>query len=485
MLFSRKKSALVSQRDIYFYNTATRSKERFVPLKPGKPVTIYSCGPTVYDHIHIGNLRAYLLPDTIKRVLHFNGFDTKHTINFTDFGHLSDDGDEGEDKIMNGMKKAGLQPTLDNMYEFVVPFIESFKEDNQHFGNLPADFYARASDYVKAQRGLIETIELKGYAYETSDGVYFDVDKFPTYGALTGIDVNKIKAGARVETKSEKRHPADFALWKKSPLGWKSRWGFGFPGWHIECTAMAFATLGKQLDIHTGGEDLAHTHHNGEIAQAESVTKKPYVHYWLHNNFVTMRDHKMAKSTGNTMRLRDLKDLGYPPESYRYWLLQTHYRTTVNFTLGALDAAKTALTRLKKHVYIELGDQPFASTDDAYVARFHEAINDDLDFPRAIALLWELVKDESVKPDVKLATIRLFDSVLHIGLSRSTATGRTQLGEVKAGELPETVQALIAARDAARNAKDYATSDRLRDALIKEGYEVLDSADGTKVRKNS
>lgn len=384
---------------------------------------------------------------------------------------------------MNGMKKAGLEPTLENMREYVVPYIDSFKEDNQRFGNLPADIYARASDYVKAQKGLIETIELKGYAYETSDGVYFDVQKFPAYGELTGIDLDKIKAGARVEENTEKHHPADFALWKKSPLGWKSRWGFGFPGWHIECTAMAFATLGKQLDIHTGGEDLAHTHHNGEIAQAESVTKKEYVRYWLHNHFVTMRDHKMSKSTGNIMRLRDLSDLGYAPDVYRYWLLGTHYRTTVNFTLKALDAAKTALTRLKKHVYIELGDQPFASTDDTYVTRFHEAINDDLDFPRAIAILWDLVKDDSVKPDVKLATIRLFDSVLNIGLSRSAASGRAHLGEVKRDALPTEVQHLIEARDKARSEKDYATSDELRTALEAKGYEVSDTPEGTKVRK--
>lgn len=437
----------------------------------------------MYDHAHIGNLRAYLLPDLIKRTLMYNGYQVKHTINFTDFGHLSDDADSGEDKIMKGMRRDGWDITLPNMLDFVEPYIESFKRDTERFGNLPPTTYARASAYIKQQISLIETLVEKGYAYETSDGVYFEVATFPAYGKLGNIDLQAIKAGARVDENPEKRHPADFALWKKGTLGWQSKYGTGFPGWHIECTAMAFSTLGKQIDIHTGGEDLMYTHHNGEIAQAECCTGKSYVQYWLHNAHITLNDDKLAKSTGNVITLSELIDQGFTPEDYRYWLLQSHYRTTTNFTIDSLRSAQTALTRLKRFVYEELGDQPFASPDAQFEQRFLGAINDDLDTPKALALLWELVKDDTIVSATKLATIHAFDTIFELKLSLTVDAGLTMLGHVAATDLPEDVQALVSERDAARSAQNWPESDRLREAIKLKGYLVEDSPEGTKVSK--
>src|SRR5690606_33472775 len=264
-------------------------------------------------------------------------------------------------------------------------------------------------DYVTAQIKLIQTLEEKGYAYRTSDGVYFDISKFPKYGVLGNVDVSKIRAGARVEVNEEKHHPADFALWKNGDLGWQSRWGKGFPGWHIECTAMAFATLGRQIDVHTGGEDLQYTHHNGEIAQAEAVTGKQYVGYWLHNAHITIDNMKIAKSLGNGLRLKHLQDRGFSPIVYRYWLLQSHYRSGANFTWEAMAAAKTALTRLYRLVYEDLVEVRVGMVNEDYERRFVQAMSDDLDTPKALSILWELARDKDVPAREKLATIQAFD----------------------------------------------------------------------------
>ncbi len=467
---------------ISLYNTLTRQKEEFVPLKK-RSVTMYSCGPTVYDHIHIGNLRAYLLPDLLTRLFLYNGFTVNSTINFTDFGHLTDDADHGEDKMMKGMKREGYDITLENMRRFAEPYIESFKTDNLALGNLPPTQYARASDYVTAQVKLIETLEQKGYAYRTSDGVYFDISKFPAYGQLGNMDLNKLKAGARVEVNEEKRQPADFALWKLADLGWESRWGKGFPGWHIECTAMVFDTLGKQIDIHTGGEDLKYTHHNGEIAQAEAITQKHYVNYWLHNAFVTIDNNKIAKSLGNGLRLRHLTDRGFSPLDYRYWLLQSHYRSTANFTWEALEASRSALYRLRRLVYEELGDIRPGYIDSGYQERFVQALSDDLDTPKALAILWELAKDKSVSDKDKLATIHSFDSLLSLGLSKNPREGRAALGVLSQDDMPEEVQRLLKERALVREQKDFARADELRDQIKELGFEVKDTQDGQQLKK--
>lgn len=469
---------------ILFFNSASNMKEEFIPLKPGV-VTMYSCGPTVYDHIHIGNLRAYLLPDLIKRVCMYNGYEVKHVINFTDFGHLTDDGDEGEDKMMKALKREGKTISLTAMREVAEIYMKSFKHDNEEFRNIPPTTYTPASDYVKEQIRLIQTLVEKGYAYETSDGVYFDITKFPAYGVLGNIDLTKLREGARVEANPEKRHPADFALWKKGLLGWESVWGKGFPGWHIECTAMIFTTLGKQIDIHTGGEDLKYTHHNGEIAQAEAITGKKYVGYWLHNAHLKINDTKIAKSLGNGIRLSSLMDEGFSPLVYRYWLLTGHYRSPMNFTFEALQGSKQALFRLKRFVFEECKNVNGGTINEAYRTRFHSAINDDLDTPKAVALMWEIVKDTSLTPADKVATLREIDSVLDLGLSDEMSDVVRELGIVAKDDIPDDIQELLEKREIARATHNWGEADHLREMINMKGYTIEDTPQGQKISKSS
>lgn len=475
-LFRKRKP----EAPIRLFNTASRKLEEFVPLRRGE-VTMYACGPTVYDHIHIGNLRATLLPDLLTRLFIHHGYKVRSTMNLTDFGHLTDDADAGEDKMMKGMRRDGFAITLANMLVFAETYIDSFKQDNLDFGNLPPSSYTRASDYVKEQIKLVEVLEQKGYTYRISDGVYFDISKFPTYGRLGNVDLEKLKAGARVAINEEKHHPADFALWKNAPMGWDSRWGKGFPGWHIECVAMAFSTLGKQIDIHTGGEDLKYTHHNGEIAEAESVTGKQYVKYWLHNAFVTIDQQKIAKSLGNGLRLRHLADRGFSPADYRYFLLQAHYRAPANFSFTALEAAQNTLLRLRRLVYQELGQVKSGRVSPAYEERFLAALSNDLDTPAALGVLWEVARDSKVSPEDKLATLRLFDSLLALGLSKSVEEGQAELGMAALSSLPEAVASLVKERETARANKDFAAADRLRDEILEQGYLVKDTARGQEV----
>ncbi len=479
--FFEKKKAAVPGLPLYFYNSLTGKSEAFVALTPGT-LKMYSCGPTVYDHIHIGNLRAYLLPDLIKRVAMYNGYTVKHVINFTDFGHLSDDGDAGEDKMMKALKREGLPATLTAMRQVAETYMDSFKEDNIDFRNIPPTKYTPASDYVEEQIRLIQTLIEKGYAYETSDGVYFDISKFPTYGKLGNIDLEKMRSGARVEINTEKKHPADFALWKKGLLGWDSAWGKGFPGWHIECTAMIFATLGKQIDVHTGGEDLKYTHHNGEIAQAEAITGKLYVSYWLHNAHLGIDGTKIAKSLGNGIRLKNLAERGISPETYRYWLLTAHYRAPINFTFEALEASKQALFRLKRYVFEEYKNAA-GEINEEYRKKFHAAINDDLDTPKAIALMWEIVKDSSLSPGDKVATLKEIDSVLDLGLSDDPDEVVRELGIIEPDEVPEEIQALLDQREAARMVQNWDEADRIREAINFKGYSLEDTATGPRVSK--
>lgn len=479
-LFGERKKEL-EHPPIYFHNSATGNKEEFKPLKPGA-ASLYSCGPTVYDHIHIGNLRSFLAADLIKRVLLYNGYEVKHVINFTDFGHLTDDGDNGEDKMMKALKRDGKPVTLTAMKEVAGKYIDSFKKDNDKFRNIPPSLYTPASDYVKEQISLIKTLFEKGYAYEISDGVYFDISKFPKYGILGNIDLNKMKEGARVEVNREKHHPADFALWKKGLLGWESQWGKGFPGWHIECTAMVFTELGKQIDIHTGGEDLMYTHHNGEIAQAESITGKPYVSYWIHNAHIKINDIKIAKSLGNGIRLSGLIDEGFSPLDYRYWLLTGHYRSTVNFTMDALKASKQALFKLKRFVFEECKNE-MGEVNLEYQKKFNEAINDDLNTPKAVALMWEIVKDASLSKGEKVATLKETDSVLDIGLSDEPSEVIRELGVIEKEDVPEEVQKILEQRELSRTTQNWDEADTLREKLNLMGYTVEDTPEGQKISK--
>ncbi len=466
---------------LQLFNTELQDKEPFVPQSAHRSVRMYSCGPTVYDYAHIGNLRSFVMADILKRTLRYNGHTVTHTINLTDFGHLTDDGDAGEDKIMKGLKRKGLPVTIEAMRTLTDTYIETFQADMAALRVIPPDTYSRASDYVFEQIQLIKTLEQKGYTYETRDGVYFDISKFPTYGRLGNIDLDTLKSGARIEVNPEKRHPADFAVWKKGLLGWKSPWGKGFPGWHIECSAMAIATLGRQVDIHTGGIDLIHTHHNAEIAQSEAATGKPFVRYWLHSEFITIDNTKISKSLGNTLALYHLKERGFSGDDYRYWLLTAHYRSMVNFTFEALQAAKQALYRLKRHVYEEYARAPVGSPDEESMQLFTDTINDDLDTPRAIALLWDVVHSRQLAPGVKYATITAMDAVLGVGLSEPPESGTRSLGIIKKADIPPEVQELVAQREAARTQKDWDEADRLREAINLHGYVLEDTASGPRL----
>ena len=467
---------------LQLFNTETRSLETFSPLNP-KLVTLYSCGPTVYDYATIGNLRSYQYADILKRTLLFNGYKVKHTINLTDFGHLTDDADAGEDKIMKGLRREGKAISLAAMRELTDIYIEAFIHDLRELRIEMPTTFARASDYINEQIKLVESLSEKGYTYETSDGVYFDISKFPTYGRLGNINLEELRSGARVEQNSEKHNQADFAVWKKGELGWESRWGKGFPGWHIECSAMAMATLGKSIDIHTGGIDHIHTHHNAEIAQSEAVTNKQFVRYWLHNEFITIDSTKISKSLGNTLTIRHLADQGFSGDDYRYLLLTAHYRSPLNFTFEALKGAKQALYRLKRHIYEEYKNKPSVPAG-AYLERFYAAINNDLDTPKALALAWEIVKDDSLKPDVKCATLKAFDAVLGIGLADSLDEAMFSLGVVAVADIPPEIEQLINDREAARIARNWEEADRLRGLIGIKGYTIEDGVTGPKISKS-
>lgn len=480
MWFTKKTPAL-KQTPITLFNSETKKLEEFTPLKP-KKVLLYSCGPTVYDYIHIGNLRAFLLADITKRTLIWNGYEVKHVMNFTDFGHLTDDGDAGEDKIMKGLKRESKPITLAAMRELTDYYIDAFLSDATELRLLPPTKYTRASEYITEQIQLIKTLEQKGYTYETSDGLYFDISKFPKYGRLGKINLKALKEGARVEVNKEKKHPADFALWKKGLLGWDSTWGKGFPGWHIECSAMAMTELGKQIDIHTGGIDLHTVHHNAEIAQCECATGKQFVRYWLHNEFLQIDGGKIGKSLGNAINLRQLLERGFSGDDYRYFLLMTHYRSTANFGFEALNAAKQGLFRLKRHIYEDYQNRA-GKPDQTYLNRFTTYINDDLDTPKAIALLHEVTKDEVLDNATKCATLKKFDEVLGIGLTDEPDTALRKLGIVATADLPEEIQQLVDQRELARTTRNWDESDRLRELLNIKGYTIEDTAHGPKVSK--
>lgn len=463
------------------HNTESRTLEEFIPLS-SREVKVYTCGPTVYDYAHIGNLRAYVFSDTLKRVLDYNGYNVNHTINLTDFGHLTSDGDTGDDKMMKGLAREGMDIDLESMRMLSDTFIKVFKDDIEELNILPPTQFARASDYIQEQIKLILTLEEKGYTYTTSDGVYFDISKFPSYGRLGNINIEGLRNGARMDINTEKKHPADFAVWKNGDLGWESKWGKGFPGWHIECSAMAFATLGRQIDIHTGGVDNIPTHHNGEIAQCESATGKQFSKYWMHSEHVQISDQKISKSDNNGIILKDLIEKGYSGEEYRYWLLTSHYRTKINFSYEALDGAKQALTRLQKLLFGQWANER-GKLNASYHQQFINIINNDLDTPKAIALVWEIVKDEKLTQGDRKMTILEFESVLGLGLSDDPEEILRSLGNVAQDELPELIVELMTQREAARVAQNWPEADRLRDAIALQGYVIDDSPQGPKVSR--
>jgi len=482
---------------LMFYNTLSGTKEKFVPLRSGV-VKMYSCGPTVYDFQHIGNLRAAVFSDTLKRVLGYNGFSVRQVTNITDVGHLTSDADEGEDKMSKGLKQAGKKLTVRNMRALGKKYSKAYFDDLKKLSiNLDTISFPYASDYIDEQIALIKTLEEKGYAYKISDGIYFDTARFPSYGKLGNVGRTDEKQETRITENKEKREPSDFALWKFSAkggsalsgndeLGWDSPWGKGFPGWHAECTAMIFAELGRQIDIHTGGIEHIPIHHNNEIAQAESATGKQYVRYWLHHEHLMIEGKKISKSLGNTLLLRQLEDRGLSPLAYRYWLLTAHYKTPINFTWEALESAQTALTRLHRFFIEELGERNGTASKD-FALRFRKAVNDNLDTPKALAILWDLVRDEKVAKNNKRATLLMFDKVLGLGLREGSKRLREMLQDeekrIPVEAAPEEVRQLLTQREEARGREDWEKADKLRVTIEKRGYAVEDTDDGPSLRK--
>ena len=465
---------------IKLYNSLTRKKETFKSIKKGE-VGLYTCGPTVYWYQHIGNLRTYIFSDLLKRSLTYNGLKIKQVINITDVGHLTSDADDGDDKMELAAAKEGKTASDIANYYFDI-----FHNDLKRLNIIDPNKWTKATDHIKEQIELIKELEKKGYTYKTSDGIYFDTSKVKDYGKLAGINIEGIKAGKRVAV-GEKMNKTDFALWKFSedpgkrqqewnPKDYGADWPVGFPGWHVECSAMSIKYLGEHFDIHTGGEDHRQLHHPNEIAQSEGATGKKFVNYWLHGAFLLDKEGKKAsKSTGGLYTLSELEQQGYHPMHYRYFCLLTHYRKPLTFNFENLDAAKAGFDKLKRKV-IELKETIHKGSDKTkeYEKDFLEAVNDDLNIPLAVQVFIKCLDDIAFDSKKRLKLLEKFDSVLGIGVA--------EMKEEKI-KLPKEVSELVNEREKARKAKMWADSDKLRNKIKELGYTVSDTSEGPKVEK--
>ena len=461
---------------IRFYNTLTKQKEEFTPLE-GNTVRMYSCGPTVYKDATIGNMRTNIFMDTLRRVLKYNGYNLKHVMNITDVGHLVSDGDEGEDKMIKSAREEKKTPL-----EIAEHYTKLFFRDLERLNIDLPEIIAKATDNIPDMIEFVKKLIQNGYAYETSTAIYFDVSKLDTYGILSGIDVRNQKAGARVEVDKEKRNPYDFALWIKAPenhlMKWDSPWGLSYPGWHIECSTMSQKFLGEVFDIHTGGIDLIPTHHENEIAQSKGACGKIPAKFWMHGEFLLINGGKMSKSLGNVYLMEDIIQRGYNPLVYKIFCFTAHYRNKLNFTWEGMDAAATSLARLQEGYYKHLEGNKTISQEviQEYKQKFLEAINDDLNMPLAMSVVWDVVKQP--EKSKQYADLLLdFDKVLGLRLQE------TQRQETTSLELPPEIEELLQKRKEARERKDWAMSDSIRDALKEKGYQVIDSKEGMKVEK--
>jgi len=450
---------------INLYNTLTRKKEIFSPIDENE-VRMYTCGPTVYNYPHIGNYRAYVFADTLKRVLLYNGFKVHHIMNLTDV----------DDKTIRDSQKERK-----SLKEFTEFYTEEFMKDIKSLNILPPTKFTKATDYIEEMVEIIKKLLENRLAYKSEDGsVYFDIKKFPNYGKLSGVVLEEQKqnaAGRIISDEYDKENAQDFALWKAwdendGEVFWDTDFGRGRPGWHIECSAMSMANLGEQLDIHTGGVDNIFPHHENEIAQSEGATGKQFVKYWMHNEWVLVDQKKMAKSFNNFYTLKDITDREISPVAYRFWLLMAHYRTRVNFVWEALGGAETALKRLYA-LYMALGKE-VGNVHGEYQVKFKEYLGDDLDTPRALALLWDVAKDQNMSDGDKKATILDFDRALGLGFA-----------DLKEEKIPEEILELAEEREEARKNKDFKKSDELRDKINSLGYEIIDTDQGPRLHQLS
>ena len=456
---------------MYFYNTLTHSKDKFKPLDE-KEVKIYSCGPTVYKDATIGNMRTNIFQDNLRRTLEYNGFKVKQAMNITDVGHLVSDGDEGEDKMIKSAKQEGKTPL-----EIANYYTKLFFRDLERLNIEIPEIICKATDNIQDMLKVVEELVKKGYAYETSTAIYFDISKLDKYPVLSNLDVENQKAGARVEVDTEKRNPHDFAVWIKAPenhlMKWDSPWGPSYPGWHIECSVMSQKYLGEVFDIHTGGIDLIPTHHENEIAQSKGMCGKIPAHYWMHGEFLLINGGKMSKSLGNVYLLQDIVDRGYDPLVYKLFCYSIQYRKKLNFTWEGMDSAKTALDRLREAYQKHLNGTEDVPEEliSKYEKDFNEAINDDLNMPVAMSVVWEVAK--RTEKSKKLAELlKKFDRVLGI-----------KIDEHKEEEIPDDIKELLTKRAEARKNKDWAESDKIRDIITEKGYIVKDSKEGQTVEK--
>jgi len=466
-------------KPLVLYNTRTRSKQVFEPLEAGH-ARVYTCGPTVYAPQHIGNLRSQLLGDILKRALLAQGYRVTHVINITDVGHLTDDADAGEDKIERAAAKQGMTAR-----EIADQYTEQWLRDRAKVGCLPPEVLCKATEHIAEQIALVEALERRGFSYRIEDGIYFDTSKFPRYAEFGRLDLEAQAGEGRIGDVPGKRNPADFALWKFAAPGvrrqqeWDSPWGRGFPGWHTECSAMSRRYLGKQFDIHTGGVDHIGVHHTNEIAQSECADDvHPWVRFWLHGEFLDFRGEKMSKSVGNLCVLDDLIERGIAPLAFRYFSLQAHYRQQQTFTDEAIESADTGYDRLVAHAaeLREAEGEPEESRLEPLRERFWDAVRDDLNAPRALAVSWEAVRSEGLAPAERWALLREFDDFL--GLDLRNAIPRSQTSESD-----PRIDALVAEREAARARRDFAEADRIRDALAAEGVAIEDTPDGPRWRR--
>lgn len=459
------------------YNTLTKKKEEFVPIdKENNIVTIYTCGPTVYNYAHIGNMRTYIFMDTLRKILKYNGYKLNHVMNITDVGHLTSDADEGEDKMSKSAREQNK-----SVYEIAKIYTEAFFKDIHRLNISEPEHIVKATDHIKDMEEYVKEIMKNGYAYETSKGIYFDTSKLPTYGELSRIKIDNQKAGARVDVDKEKKNPLDFALWIKAPkehiMKWDSFAGLCYPGWHIECSAMSRKYLGEKFDIHTGGVDHIPIHHENEIAQSKGATGKNPANIWMHVEFLLIDNGKMSKSLHNVYTLDDLEKRGIEPLAYRYFTYTSHYRNKLNFTWDGIKSCQVSLDRLRELVnsHKDLNNNVDGEVLKDFENRFIEAINDDLNMPVAISIVWELAK-YSVKSNKIYELIMKFDSILSLDLNKVKKDNKNV-------EVPNEILELLEQRKKARESKDYALSDTLRDKIKEKGYIVKDTKEGQEIEK--
>lgn len=454
--------------DITLYNTLTRKKEIFKPINE-KEAKIYTCGPTVYYFAHIGNLRAYLFMDTLRRTLKYNGYKLTHAMNITDVGHLVSDADEGEDKMLKAAKRENKDP-----FEIAKFYTEKFLQDIDKLNIDKPEIICKATEHIKEMENYVQEIIKNGFTYETQNTIYFDTAKLDKYGILSNIKIEEQKAGARVDFDAEKKNVTDFALWIKAPenhiMKWNTFWGLCYPGWHLECSAMSRKYLGETFDIHTGGIDHIPIHHENEIAQSKGATGKMPANNWMHCEFLLVNGGKMSKSLNNLYTLKDLEEKGYSALDYRMFNFSSHYRNKINFTFEAMDAAKAALKRLKEGYKQHLqGDENVEkSIIEEYETKFLQAINDDLNMPMAMSIVWEVVKNPN-KSKQYAQLLKKFDEVLGLKIDEEN---------IEELVLPQEILDMVEERKQARLEKNWAKSDELRDKILELGYVVKDGKEG-------